>query len=65
VGAVVLLAVFVDDIGLSSKAAVHPLGDDRLELGGSLFPDAVTGLENIEAYGLKSTTLSPPLSFVA
>ena len=53
-GAVVLLAVAVDDIGhlqlqLSSKAATHPLRDDRLELRCSLFPDAVTGLENIQA----------------
>src|SRR5712691_1121216 len=34
---------------LSSKTAGHPLRDDRLELGRSLFPDAVTGLENIQA----------------
>src|SRR5712691_10099468 len=34
---------------LSSKSAGHPLRDDRLELGRSLLPDAVTGLENIKA----------------
>jgi len=34
---------------LSSKAATHPLRDDRLELGRPLLPDAVTGLEHIKA----------------
>src|SRR5437762_6290112 len=51
VGAVVLLALLVDDIGLSNSlgSADHPSRDDRLELGRSLLPDTVTGLEHIQA----------------
>src|SRR3989454_2685385 len=31
------------------EPTTHPLRDDRLELGRSLLPDAVTGLENIQS----------------
>src|SRR5467141_2228384 len=33
----------------SVEATTHPLRDDRFELGRSLLPDGVTGLEDVQA----------------
>src|SRR5258707_849910 len=39
----------VSPTGVEVEATAHPLRDDRLELGRPFLPDAVTGLENIQA----------------
>src|SRR5712664_279212 len=64
--AVVLLPVFITDIvaptGLEVGATTHPLRDDRLELGRSFLPDAVAGLEDVQACMRQSFAQERPVS---
>ena len=41
--------IAVSSVWLPLRTPAHPLCDDRLELGRSLLPDAMAGLENIQS----------------
>jgi hypothetical protein len=63
-------AALITQLQLSSKAATHPVRDDRLELWRSFLPDAVTGLQNIQtrkrqSFAQKRGVSSQPVRIVA